>query len=246
MFARGRLEGMHVDLGLRDSVALVTGASRGIGAAIARAYGNVGCAVAVHYVSRPESAGAVVGEIEARGGRGKTFHADLTSYDECARLVEDVIEVFGRIDVLVNNAGDMVQRELLINYDLEDFDQVMRLNVASVFQMSRLVARGMIEAGSGSIINVSSAAVRSGGSPGGVPYATSKGAVSAMTRGLAKELAPHGVRVNTLAPGPIETDFHVRHGGQQPLAGVAERIPLGRVGLPEDCVGAALFLASPV
>ena len=231
---------------IADSTALITGASQGIGAATARAFAAAGANVAV-LARRREPLETVVEDLEAVNDiNAVAVLADITDDAAVQRAVEQAKDALGGIDILVNNAGDLVQRQQVVDYDLADLDHLIRLNLASVFQLCRLVGRHMSEGGGGSIINVSSAAARSGGGPGSVAYAATKGAVSTLTRGLAKELAARGIRVNTLAPGIIDTAFHERHPTEQSLHRRASRIPLGRAGSPDECVGAALFLASPV
>jgi 3-oxoacyl-[acyl-carrier protein] reductase len=171
--------------------------------------------------------------------------ADLSDPDAAAALVDAVAERHGRLDVLVNNAGDLVRRAEVAEVSDQEFRAVMDLNLTSVFAASRQAIPVMRGQGRGSIINMTSVAARTGGAGGSVAYATAKGAVSTFTRGLAKELAADGIRVNAVAPGVIATPFHARHTDERQMAGMVAGIPMGRVGAPEECVGAVLFLACP-
>jgi len=232
-------------LDFTDQVVLVTGASSGIGAATARGFASCGAQVVVHYHRNGDGAEQVVRDITEAGGTASALAADLMDTTAAAKLVEGVVSRHGRIDVLVNNAGDLVRRSAVADLSDEDFHSVMDLNMTSVFAMCRQTVPVMQHQGSGSIVNVTSVAARTGGAGGSVAYATSKGAVSTFTRGLAKELAPEGVRVNAVAPGIILTPFHDRHTDDAQMETMLGGIPMGRPGRPEDCVGAVLFLASP-
>lgn len=234
-----------VMLDFTDQVVLVTGASSGIGAAVAQGFAGRGAQVVVHYNRNRDGAEQVVDAIVGAGGSASAVAADLTDTAAAAGLVDGVVSRHGRIDVLVNNAGDLLRRSPVVELSDEDFHRVMDLNMTSVFAMSRRTVPVMLRQGSGSIVNVTSVAARNGGGGGSVVYATSKGAVSTFTRGLAKELAPEGIRVNAVAPGIIITPFHDRHTDAAQMEALVGGIPMGRPGRPEECVGAVLFLASP-
>jgi 3-oxoacyl-[acyl-carrier protein] reductase len=238
--------GGHVMLDFTDQVVLVTGAGSGIGAAVAQGFGALGAHVVVHYNRNRDGAEKVVGAISGSGGSASSAAADLVDSAAAARLVDEVADRYGHLDVLVNNAGDLVGRAAVAEMSDEDFHRVMDLNMTSVFATCRQAVPVMQRQGSGSIVNVTSVAARTGGAGGSVVYATSKGAVSTFTRGLAKELAPEGIRVNAVAPGVITTPFHDRHTSQAQMTAMVGGIPMGRPGRPEECVGAVLFLASPV
>lgn len=227
-----------------DQVVLVTGASSGIGAAVARAFGSLGAHVVVHYNRSAEAAQAVRDDIEASGGKGWTVSADLTDPVAAARLVDDVLAQHGRVDVLVNNAGDLLRRGPVTELSDEEFVEVVALNLGSVVAICRQVLPAMRERGRGAIVNLTSIAARTGGGGGAVAYATAKGGLSTFTRGLAKETATSGIRVNAVAPGIIATPFHDRHTSADQLSAMVDGIPMGRPGSPEECVGAVLFLAS--
>ncbi len=233
---------MHTDL--KTKVILITGASTGIGAAAARAFGSAGAQVAVHYNSSEAAARDVAASIVAAGGKAATFQADATRAADLLRLVTDVNKHFGRIDVLINNAGNVIERKPFVESDAAFLDAMLDLNVRSVFTMCQAVLPIFRAQGSGNIINVTSVAARNGGGPGVVLYAASKGFVSTLTRGLAKEFAPHKIRVNGVAPGVISTPLHDRHTPQAVLDAMQATVPMGRLGTAEECAGAFLYLAS--
>ncbi len=233
---------MHTDL--KNKVILITGASTGIGAAAARAFGRAGAAVAVHYHSSEAAASGVAADVVAAGGRAKTFHADATRDSDLARLVTEVAQHFGRIDVLINNAGNVIERKPFAESDTAFLNQMLDLNVRSVFTMCKEILPVFRAQGQGNIINVTSIAARNGGGPGVVLYAAAKGFVSTLTRGLAKELVPLNVRVNGVAPGVIMTPLHERHTPKATLDAMQATVPMGRLGTAEECAGAFLYLAS--
>jgi 3-oxoacyl-[acyl-carrier protein] reductase len=229
---------------LKGKVALITGSSTGIGAAAARAFGLAGARVAVHYHASEAQARAVAADIGAAGGTAALFHADMMQSGEPRRLAEAVHRHFGRIDVLVNNAGNVFGRKPFAEWTEDDFDAMLRLNVRSVVAMCQAVIGVFRAQGGGNIINVTSIAARNGGGPGVVLYAATKGFISTLTRGLAKEFAPDHVRVNAVAPGVILTPLHDRHTPQATLDALKATVPMGRLGEASECAGAFLYLAS--
>jgi len=229
---------------LEGKVVLITGASTGIGAAAARAFGAQGARVVVHYNRNAEAAQQVVADITDQGGDAIAAQADAFDAQSLPTLAEAAVQAFGRIDVLVNNVGDMVQRVPLAEATEEVIDRVLAINVHSMLAMCRACIPQFRRQGKGNIINVTSVAARHGGGPGAVLYAGAKGFVSTATRGLAKELAPDGIRVNAVAPGVIVTPLHDRHSSSQQLEGFRATIPMGRLGTPEECAGTFLYLAS--
>ena len=229
---------------LKGKAVLVTGASTGIGAAAAIAFGSNGANVAVHYNSSRTEAEAVAAEVEKAGGKATVVQGDVTSSATCKAVVDATVKAFGRIDVLVNNAGGLVQRVPVAELTDELFDQVLQLNVRSSLMCIAAAVVHMRAGGGGNIINVTSVAARHGGGPGAVLYAGSKGFVSTMTRGLAKELVKDNIRVNAVAPGVIYTPFHDRYSTPQMLEGFKATIPMNRIGTADECTGAFLFLAS--
>jgi 3-oxoacyl-[acyl-carrier protein] reductase len=229
---------------LKNKVVLITGASSGIGAAVACAFGARGARVAVHYRRGAAEANAVAAQVRESGGDAITVQADVTQSAQVDEMVDEVRERYGRIDVLVNNAGGFVRRAPIVDADDEYIDEVFRLNARSVVAVSRRVIPLMARAGGGNIINVTTQAARTGGGPGAGLYAACKGFVSTITRTMAKELVNDRIRVNAVAPGVIETPFHDGHSSPEILARFAAAIPMGRLGTADECTGAFLFLAS--
>jgi 3-oxoacyl-[acyl-carrier protein] reductase len=230
---------------LKNKVVLVTGASTGIGAAAARAFGQNGAKVAVHYNKSKAEAEKVAADVEKAGGKAFVVSGDVTTTATSKSLIERTVAHFGRIDVLVNNAGGLVQRMPVESITDELFDQVVNLNVRSALMCTGAAALHMRKQGTGgAIINVTSIAARHGGGPGAVLYAAAKGFISTMTRGHAKELVKDKIRVNAVAPGVILTPFHERFSTPQMLEGFKATIPMNRLGTPDECAGAFLFLAS--
>ncbi len=230
---------------LKGKRVLVTGASTGIGAAVARGFAAAGARVAVHYHASASEAEAVVAEIGGAGGSALALEADLGGRSGAAELVEEAAARLGGLDVLVNNAGALLRRAPLGEIDDALFDRVLDLNVRSVVMASQAAVPHLKKAGGGSIINTSSVAARNGGGPGSALYGGAKAFVSNVTRNMARELAPQGIRVNAVAPGVIMTPFHERYSSPELLEQMRRSIPMGRIGKAEDCVGAYLFLASP-
>jgi 3-oxoacyl-[acyl-carrier protein] reductase len=224
---------------------LITGASSGIGAALAVGVGQAGAsAIAVHYNTGKDGAEEVVGRLTAAGVDAAPFQADLSARGAAEELVGQVIDRFGRIDVLVNNAGTLVGRRPTVEMDDDFYDAVLDANLYSTVACCRAALPGMIERGRGAVINVSSVAARIGGGTGAALYAASKGAVSTYTRGLAREVAGHGIRVNALSPGMIATPFHERFTSPEALEATRATIPMGRLGRADEMVGPVVFLAS--
>jgi 3-oxoacyl-[acyl-carrier protein] reductase len=220
---------------LRGAVALVTGASRGIGKGIALAFGGAGMRVAVNYQSRANDAEAVVAAIKEAGGDAIALRADVAQSGDVERLVRDVESAFGHINVLVNNAGILG----VLHYDEVDeaeWERVMRTNLTSAFLVTKAVLPGMLKAGWGRIINLSSVAAQTGGATA-PHYAASKAGLVGMTHSFAARLAKTGITANAIAPALIETDM-VTDG----LKASPERIPLGRFGTLEEAGETALFL----
>jgi 3-oxoacyl-[acyl-carrier protein] reductase len=233
-----------VQIRFDDEIVLVTGASTGLGAAMATGFGRCGATVVVHYNASEQAAADVVARIEADGGKAVAVQANLSDRDDQQRLLDEVGSRFPAVDVLVNNAGGMVERRLVGEMTPNLYDAVMELNFGSVVRLSNAVGAAMRERGSGTILNVGSIASVNGGSPGSSLYGATKGAIASYTRALAREVAKDGVRVNAISPGVIATPFHDRYSTPEALELMRGTIPMGRLGEPEDCVGAALFLAS--
>ena len=225
---------------LKDKRVLITGSSRGIGAAAARAFAQVGAKVVLHAHASLEPAQALAKEIGAVG----LLKGDFSNMDEVARVVDEAIALLGGLDVLINNAGTMVARARVEVVTDELVDQIFDLNARSAIFASQR-ALDALKQSQGTIINTVSIASRTGGSNGAGVYGASKAFLSTYTRALALELSGHGIRVNGVAPGVIMTDFHRRYSTPERLEQTAKAIPLGRLGTDEDCAGAYLFLASP-
>ncbi|MDD3937257.1 SDR family NAD(P)-dependent oxidoreductase [Rhodoferax sp.] len=222
---------------------LVTGSSSGIGAAVAQSFGAAGARVAVHYAQNREAAESVANVIRQAGGQAITLAGDMLERSVPEQLVTQTVQAFGGLDILINNAGDMFGRRTLEQASDADFDRVVGLNIHSAFAICRAATPVMRQAGHGNIINTTSIAARNGGGEGVGLYGSAKAFVSTMTRALAREMAPHGVRVNGVAPGVILTDFHERNSTPEQLEGARRGIPMGRLGTSDECVGAYLFLA---
>jgi 3-oxoacyl-[acyl-carrier protein] reductase len=225
-------------------VTLVTGASTGIGRATALDFAAAKSQVAVHYNTSKQAAEQVVQAIESGGGKAWLFQADLSKAAEARRLVSEVLQTCGRIDVLVNNAGSLIERKLFVEMTDDLWQRVFDLNLGSAFWVTKATARHMIGRGSGAIINVSSIAARNGGGPGATAYASAKAALTCMTKGLAREMIEHGIRVNAVHPGVILTPFHERFSTAEQMKGMVSKIPQGRAAKAEAISGAIVFLAS--
>lgn len=225
---------------LTDRVALVTGASRGIGRAIALGLGRCGANVAVHYAGQRDAAQEV---LEALGGRGCLVQGDLTDGDAPRAIIAAVVEQLGHIDILVLNASVQYRRDWDEPNRVE-FDEQVVVNFRSAFEMIQFAAPGMCERGWGRIVTVGSVQ-QYRPSPSMLPYGALKSALEQLVRNLAKQLAPRGVTVNNLSPGVIETDRNAEAlADPQRRERVRAKVPLERLGTPEDCVGAALLLCS--
>ncbi len=222
---------------------LVTGASKGIGAAVAKGFAGCGAKVAIHCGSSLAEAEAVHTEIAQAGGTSKVFQADVRSTEAVHGLVESVVAEFGGLDVLVCNAGGLVGRVGLEELTTEFYDEVMTLNVRSVMESCAAAIPHLIKT-QGNVIVTGSLAARMGGGAGASLYAGAKAAVENMVRNYAREFAEQGVRFNAVAPGTIYTLFHEKHTPPNVLDAIKGTIPMKRLGTPEDCVGTYLYLAS--
>ncbi|HIK42103.1 3-oxoacyl-[acyl-carrier-protein] reductase [Thermoleptolyngbya sp. M55_K2018_002] len=223
---------------LAGQVAIVTGASRGIGRAIALALAAEGAKVAVNYASSSGAADAVVAEIAGAGSEAIALQADVSKADQVDALFNAVMEKWGRVDVLVNNAG-ITRDTLLLRMKPEDWQAVIDLNLTGVFLCTRAASKIMLKQKSGRIVNISSV-VGLMGNPGQANYSAAKAGVIGFTKSVAKELAPRGITVNAIAPGFIATDM--THGLDSDS--ILKMIPLGRYGQAEEVAGATRFLAA--
>lgn len=229
---------------LTGKVALITGASSGIGAATALVFADLGAKVAIGYHGNQKGAEAVRDAIEKSGGAAIAIRADVRKGAEIRTLVDTVTKNFGPIDILVNNAGSLVERQRILEVTEERWNDIMALNLTSAVLCSQAVAESMIERKSGAIINIVSIAGRNGGGPGAGAYATAKGALITFTKSLAKELAPHAVRVNGVSPGVIATPFHEVFSTPEMIKHFVAGIPMGRTGTSPECATVIAFLAS--
>jgi 3-oxoacyl-[acyl-carrier protein] reductase len=221
--------------------ALVTGASRGIGAATAVALARRGVArVLVHYNRHREGALETLEAVRSAGAGGEAMGANLATLAGIEALLAQLPE----IDILINNAGSLVRRARLLEFTSELYDEVMTLNVKSAWTITQAVAPAMIRKGSGTVVNLSSIAARNGGGPGATVYAAAKAAVMTITKGLAKELAPLGIRVNAVSPGTVDNDFHREFSTRQILENAMAMTPAGRLGTNEDIADVIVFLCS--
>lgn len=230
---------------LKGATALVTGASRGIGAASAVALARQGVArVVIHYGQYREGAEQTADAVCRAGARADIIAADLTSSDGIRSFISELGKTAAEIDILINNAGSLIRRARLAESTEELFDQVLNLNAKSLWFITQAAAAHMVARKKGVIVNVSSIAARNGGSPGATLYAAAKAAVSAMTKGLAKELAPHGIRVNAVSPGTVDNHFHEQFSTREMLENVVRSTPEGRLSTNEDVSDVILFLCS--
>jgi 3-oxoacyl-[acyl-carrier protein] reductase len=229
---------------LSGRTCLVFGASSGIGAAVARRFGALGVRQVVHYNRNRAGAEEVAADIGRIGGEAAIVQGDLADPETASRLVDEAFERLAGLDIVINNAGTMYGRTNIAAATDEQYRDVIDLNIGGVFYAARRAAAIMQKAGRGTIINTTSIAARTGGGNGAGLYGSAKAFVSTLTRVLAKELAPYGVRVNAVAPGVIATPFHDRYSTAAQLEASVRSIPLGRLGTAEDCVGAYEFLAS--
>ncbi|HET9318609.1 MAG TPA: SDR family oxidoreductase [Bryobacteraceae bacterium] len=225
--------------------ALVTGASRGIGAAAAIALANSGASrLILHYNSYKPGIENVIVSARNAGAEAVAIQADLGTDAGVEGFLQGLKATGAGIDILVNNAGSLVKRAKLAEFTPELFDRVMTLNVKSAWFIAQAVAPHMIERKSGVIVNVSSIAARNGGGMGAAIYAAAKAAVSTITKGLAKELAPQGIRVNAVSPGTVDNDFHSKFSTRQILDAVVAATPAGTLGTNEEIADTIVFLCS--
>ena len=224
---------------LQGKTAIVTGGGRDIGRACAVKLASEGARVAINYFASSAGAEETLAEIKAQGGKAIAVQGDLNNPADVEALVARTVETFGGVDVLVNNAGGLIARKTIAEMSLEHWQAVIDLNLTSTFLMIKACLPHMTK---GTIVNLASQAGRDGGGPGAVAYATSKGAVMTMTRGLAKELGP-AIRVNALCPGMIDTDFHNIHTADAARRGFEAASAVKRQGVPEDAANLVLFLA---
>lgn len=240
---------MHLEASLlaelNGKTALVTGSSRGIGAASAVALARAGVSrIVLHYGEHREGAEQTRSLVEGAGAQTDILAGDLATPHGIQQFLAGLKRTAPEVDILINNAGSLVKRARLAEFTADLFDRVMNLNVKSVYFLAQAVAPSMIARHSGVIVNVSSIAARNGGGLGATIYSAAKAAVSAMTKGLARELAPHGIRVNAVSPGTVDNHFHEVFSNRQILDNVVAQTPAGTLGTNEEVADTVVFLCS--
>src|SRR5690554_1999258 len=226
---------------LEGKTAIITGATRGIGKGIALLFAQHGANVAFTYSSSVEAATQLENDLQQLGIKAKGYQSDAADFEQAQKFVDHVLEYFGNIDVLINNAG-ITKDNLLMRMGEEDFDKVIEVNLKSVFNMTKAVQRTMLKNRKGSIINMSSV-VGVKGNAGQANYAASKAGVIGFSKSVALELGSRNIRCNVIAPGFIETEMTAKL-GEEVIKGWTDAIPLKRGGTPEDVANACVFLAS--
>ncbi len=226
---------------LSGKVALITGASRGIGREISLTFARAGAAVAINYQRNGEAAREVLDKVKAEGGKGMMIQGDVAQKDDCNKMVKETVDNLGRIDILINNAG-ITRDNILARMKPEEWEEVIQTNLNGVFNCCQAVIRPFLKQKSGRIVNMASIAGIYGNS-GQANYASSKAGVIAFTKTLSKELGSRGITVNAVAPGLIETEM-TSELGEATLEDNINKIPLGRLGKPEEVAAAVLFLVA--
>ena len=236
---------MHNFFDFTGRVVLVTGASSGIGRATAELFGRCGASVAITYLNNKTGADAAVASISNGAGRAAmSIRADVTKHSEIEKMVHEVESSLGPVDILINNAGSLVERLRTLEMTEQRWDEVINLNATSAFFTAKAVIPNMLEKGSGVIVNVTSIAARNGGALGSIHYSSAKAAILTMTKGLAKEFAMQGIRVNAVSPGVIDTPYHENFTTPEIMQNLRKAIPMGREGRPDEVAGVIAFLAS--
>jgi 3-oxoacyl-[acyl-carrier protein] reductase len=229
----------------QGATALITGASRGIGAATAVALAREGVSrLLLHYGSHREGAERTAEAACRAGAHCELLQAQLDCWEGVESFVEQLKQIQAPVDILINNAGHLIQRAGLLDFTPELYERVMTLNVKSAWFITQAVAPRMIERGGGVVVFLSSIAARNGGGPGATVYAAAKAAISAMTKGLAKELGPQGIRVNAVSPGTVDNDFHARYSTPEMLEAMRRSTVAGRLGTNEEVADLIVFLCS--
>ena len=226
---------------LKEKIAIITGASRGIGESIARSFIAQGATVAFTYIGSDEKAKELEKSLTAGGGQARGFKSDASKMEDAENLIKEVLETYGGIDIVVNNAG-ITDDTLLMRMSEDQWDRVMNVNLKSCFNLTKSVLRTMLKARSGSIINISSV-VGVQGNAGQANYAASKAGILGFTKSVALELGSRNIRCNAIAPGFIETEMTGKL-DEATVQGWRDAIPLKRGGSPEDVANACIFLAS--
>ena len=235
---------MHNFFDFTGKIVLVTGASSGIGRATAELFGQCGASVAITYNNNRSGADAALAAITVGGGAAIAIKADVRENAAIEQMISEVESRLGPVDILVNNAGSLVERLKTLELTEERWDEVVDLNAKSAFFAAKAVIPRMLEKGAGVIINVTSIAARNGGAPGSIHYSSAKAAMLTMTKGLAKEFATQGIRVNAVSPGVIDTPYHETFTTAETMENLRKAIPMGREGRPDEVASVITFLAS--
>jgi 3-oxoacyl-[acyl-carrier protein] reductase len=235
---------MSPDSEFRGRTVLITGASNGIGAETATLFGEAGAFVMIHYNSARDAAQGVLDRVVAAGGNGVLLQADLSERTGCRQLIARISESGRPVDILINNAGSLIKRAPFLQVTEELWEQVMALNLTCAFFLAQAVVPGMAERKQGVIINIGSVAARTGGGLGAAAYATAKAAIATLTKSLAKELSPHGIRVNCVSPGTIDTNYHRTFSTPAVLEAIASATPMARLGTSREVADVVLYLCS--
>jgi len=228
-------------MNFQDQIVLVTGSASGIGRAIAQRFATAGANIVLHGMNQQAKTAEMAAEL--RDVATLETDGDLTDPAVPARIAGQIEDRFGALDVLVNCAGASPLKNRLEDMPLDDWDRIMAININTQMLMSQAALRLLRKGRGKAIVNISSSVTRVGGVPGGIAYTAAKGAVDSFTRALARELAPEQIRVNAVAPGLVESDFHP-FSAKEHYGSVADVTPLGRIGEPEDLAGPVVFLAS--
>jgi 3-oxoacyl-[acyl-carrier protein] reductase len=229
---------------IRNRVALVTGASSGIGSATAQLLAASGAKVAVNYLNNESGATKTIDVVQKAGGTAWAIQADVSRSEGCRMLIDEVERKFGPIEILVNGAGSLIERQRLADLTEQCWDQVQNVNLKSAYLCAHAVAPSMTRRKRGVIINIVSIAARTGGGPGSGHYSAAKAGLLAFSKSIARELAPHGIRVNCVSPGFIDTPFHERFSTEDIKKALVASIPMGRAGKPEEVASVIAFLCS--
>lgn len=229
---------------LKGKVVLVTGASTGIGQAVALKFAKQQAKMVVNYNSNEQKAQDLVKQIIENGGEAIAIQADVTNRESVNSLIASTVQHFGSLDILINNAGSMVSRVPFEQLTEEVWNQVYDINVKSIYYVTQAALPHLKESENAAIVNVASVAGRNGGGPGAIHYASAKGAVITLTKGMSKEFIPYGIRVNGVNPGVIGTPFHDKFSPTNVREGFRNTIPVGREGTPEEVANIIAFLAS--
>ena len=225
---------------IKNKVALVTGSSRGIGKAIALRLAKEGANIAINYLKNKEQAENVAKEAEKHGVKAKIYQADVSNYQEVEEMIQKIVNDFGTIHILINNAGIIPQHFSILDIPVEEWDKILAVNLTGAFNCTKAAIPIMMKNGEGKIINLSSVAGKMGGTVG-PHYAASKAGIIGMTFSLAQELLKYNITVNAIAPGPIETEM-IKSLPEERKKKILSRVPMGRFGKPEEVAETVVFL----